>query len=351
MPHTSKKKRATPNKRRHLIDEDGWTRVTTTSDARSTAPFPPKLPMTEHSRIQNFKWGIDGKFVTIKSRLHAPPHPNQGVSVEKMIARYRSLESKWLESTSYAALKTTLSKEWVGQGIGAVSKCVMFGSGSFSATALGREDVSFYQLAAFQSAVELIGQVQGHVPSSYAQEPFYVESDIEFLATLGITTVEHPQGFDLVDGTCFAYSPCAERWVELQIMYNQPRLWLNVRLQDRWPLRDDGTAPKGHSINWMLNFRVPDPENPDWHAVYDEDLGPGDGEKRLQEEYLINHHLYGSFRRSHQSLLLPDLDASNYPFSDCAIHWPVEDEESPSSEFTKLTEEVSTLSIQEQSVT
>lgn len=349
MPHTSKKKKIAPNKRRHFVDEDGWTRVSTTSDARVAAAHSlPNVPMSEVTRSQTFSWGIDGKSVTINSRLHAPPRPNSGVSLEIMMARYRFLESKWLESASYAALKTMLSKDRVDQGKGPVSKCVILGSGSFSATTLGREDVSFYQIAAFKSAVDLISQAQGVLPSSYAQEPYYTELDIEFLATLGITAVEHPRGFDLVDDACFAYSPCAERWVELQIMYSQPRLWLNVRLQDRWPLRDDGTAPKGQPIKWMLNFRVPDPETPDWNALYGTDLEPEDGEKRLQEEYLINHHLYESFKRSHQSLLLPDLDASNYPFNDCAIHWPMEDDELPSNTLTESKEEAFSASTQGQ---
>lgn len=327
MPHTSRKKKtATNNKRKQFVDEDGWTRVTTSGAGH--ALFPHHV-LVEDAKKQHFRWGIDGKFVTIASRLSEPPPTHPGVSLEKMRARYRNVEAKWLESASYAALKKALDADRIGQGAkGLVSKCVIFGSGSFSATLLGREDVSFYQIAVFKSVVDLIDQVQGHRPISYAQEPYYTELDVEFLATLGISAVEHPQGFDYVDGASFAYSPCAERWVELQIMYKQPRLWLNARLQDRWPLSDDGTPPKGQPLNWMLNFRVPDVEAPDWSAVYGPELQPGDGEKRLQEEYIINHHLYESFKRAYQSLFLPDLDASNYPFNDCAIHWPVQGDES-----------------------
>lgn len=345
MPHTSRKKKVAQNKRRQVVDEDGWTRVTT-SGASSTPAFLANNDLARGQQNFHFKWGIDGRFVNIDSRLPVPQKIHSGVSLEKMQARYRNLEARWLESGSYAALQTALSKDRVAQGEGSVSKCVIFGSGSFSAAILGREDVSFYQIAAFKSVIDLIEQVQGHRPGCYAQEPYYTELDVEFLAALGISVVEHPQGFDFVDNTSFAYSPCAERWVELQIMYNKPRLWLHAGLQDRWPLNEDGTPSMVQTPNWMLSGRVLDPENPDWNAIYGPDLEPGDGERQLQEEYIINHQLCEAFKQSHQSLLLPDLDANNYPFQSCAIHWPVDDDESLAKAVTKSRQEVPAPSIQ-----
>jgi len=328
MPHTSRKKKIAQNKRRQVIDEDGWTRVTT-----SHTLAPPALlannQLGQDQQTLHFKWGIGDRFVTIESWLHSPHKTHPEVSLEKMQARYRILEAKWLASPSYAALRTALSKERVVQGQQRPLKnCVIFGSGSFSAANLGREDVSFYQLAAFKSAIDLIEQVQGHLPDAHAQEPYYTELDVEFLGTLGISTVSHPGGFELIDEHAFAYSPCAERWVELQLMHNRPALWLHARLQDRWPLNKDGTPSILQLNNWMLNGRVQDPQTPDWTALYGVDLEPGEGERRLQEEYITNNQLYEAFRQSHQSFALPDFDANNFPFQSCAIHWPLEDGES-----------------------
>lgn len=327
MPHTSRKKKIAQNKRRQVVEEDGWTRVTTPS-ALAAPAFPINNDLGQDQQKLHFEWSIDGSFVIINSWQPSPHKIHPGASLEKMLAKYRVLEAKWLESASYAALKTALSKDRVVQGQGLVQKCVIFGSGSFSAAILGREDVSFYQLAAFKSTVDLIEQVQGHRPVSYAQEPYYTELDVELLATLGISTVSHPRGFELIDENAFAYSPCAERWVELQLMHNRPALWLHARLQDRWPLNKDGTPSMLQLNNWMLNGRVQDPQSPDWSALYGLDLEANDGERRLQEEYITNHQLYEAFKQSHQSFALPDLDANNFPFQSCALHWPVDDGES-----------------------
>ncbi|KEF61297.1 uncharacterized protein A1O9_02862 [Exophiala aquamarina CBS 119918] len=326
MPHTSRKKKTSQNKRRQVLDDDGWTRVTTAGGLTAPALLV-KNELAQDQQMLHFKWGIGDRSVNIRSWLPGPHKIHPGICLDKMLARYRILEAKWLESTSYAALRMALSKDRVAQHQRVVKTCLIFGSGSFSAAIIGREDVSFYQLAAFKSAIDLIEQVQGHRPESYAQEPYYTELDVELLGTLGISTVSHPRGFELINDNAFAYSPCAERWVELQIMHSQPTLWLHAHLQDRWPLDKDGKPSIVQLSNWMLNGRVRDPQNPDWSSLYGSELDPGVGERRLQEEYVINHQLYEAFKQSHQSLPLPDLNANNFPFQSCALHWPVEDGE------------------------
>lgn len=333
MPHTShkKKKNSSNNthKKKHVtVDEDGWTRVVTTTTSAGT-----RIPNITHPRLTPsqqqlaFSWKFGGKHVAFDMSLPTAVAAPPDMTVDKMDQRYRAVEARWLESESWAGLEDTLRQTATRNPQDFhISKCILVGSGSCSTAPSGREEVTYYQVAAFKAAVDLLQQLQGTRPVAYAQEPLYNGLDAEYLHTLGISVVDHPRGFEALGDGVFVFSPCAERYVELQIMHHRPRLWLHRPLSDdRWPPLDlDGTttpASPHPSLDWMLHGRntlgVADPVQGGQEHGGDRDRDTW--EPRLRAEYLINRALFEDSRRRYKASKLPSLPAHNYPFEGVAL--------------------------------
>ncbi|RVX71409.1 hypothetical protein B0A52_04981 [Exophiala mesophila] len=325
MPHTSHKKK---NKKRHVtVDEDGWTKVITTTT--STGPRIPNisqpLPTASASQQLAFSWNIDGKHVSFDMTLPAAVAAPSDMTVDHLDKRFRAVEARWLDSESWAGLDEVLRQTTTKdqQTLLHISRCILIGSGSCSTAPSGRQEVTFYQVAAFKAAVDLIRRLQKAPPVVYAQEPLYNDLDAQFLHTLGISVVQHPRGFDAVDdGAVFMFSPCPERFVELQIMQHRPTLWLHrPLLNDRWPSLD--SSP---NLDWMLHGRnnhstaISNSDSTRVSAGQDHQGNHRSScESHLRAEYLVNRALFEHSRRRYKVWKLPSLPAHNLPFEGAAL--------------------------------
>jgi hypothetical protein len=239
MPHTSRSKKKNNNapiqKRKEVLDEDGWTRITssshrTTASRRTTSATweSQSAAGSDEPRIV-FTWGIDGddedvqKDRLVTKTIYASPSrpmsPAQGTILEKMEAQYKKIAAKFVETEYHAALRDVLvrivggaqktAKSPSSGGAASADRmertekietCVLYGSGSLSGDSvhwIDRHETAYYQVAAFKAAVEIITSAQGgHRPVCYAQEPDYNSADIGLLEMLGIKVVTHPEGFE-----------------------------------------------------------------------------------------------------------------------------------------------------------
>ncbi|KAL2408192.1 hypothetical protein ABEF95_003220 [Exophiala dermatitidis] len=286
MPHTSRKKKVPHKKRQEVVDDDGWTRVTSTNTAR---------PMTQHTKPI-----ADGSVVASqhgKGEAMAgnggitgprPMKPAKGTTVEAMRAQYDKVEAKWLESDLCRTLRDNMRRrmEETPDADGRtqqISNCVIFGSGSFCGDELhwiDRHESAYYQIAAFKTMVDTIEQVQGRQLAGYAQEPCYNDLDGEFLASVNVTRVDHPKGFELLDRDSVVYSPAAERNVELEILLHDPRIWLHRSL--------DHIRPSNRPVS---------------------------------DQGLAHQDPVGLFVETHEFLRLPALDVKNFPFHGSVLWW------------------------------
>jgi len=169
MPHTSRKKKPVRNKRVEVVDEDGWTRVTSSNvdhDGRRPRPRPrPPLEDGWRNRSDAFKsytlrFGVDEEDSCCQSWTVTPWEPEEGMTVEKLDQQYRAVEKKWLESESWKALKTALTSRVLSAENNIIT-CVVFGTGSLSGYRdgwIGRHQVAFFQVAAFKAVVDTIGR-------------------------------------------------------------------------------------------------------------------------------------------------------------------------------------------------
>ncbi|KAI1622418.1 hypothetical protein EDD37DRAFT_473561 [Exophiala viscosa] len=289
MPHTSHKKRGLPKKRQEVLDDEGWTRVTS-SHTTPRAPVP--STSADGSEIV-FTWTFDGPQVTKTcGSAIRPMKPLPGTTLQSMQTQYTRIATRWLESEMYHSLKDILTRRILTSE--KMTKCVLFGSGSLCGDELhwlDRHESAYYQLAAFKSVVDIIKQAQGERPRCYAQEPYYNTLDTDLLATLEITAVTHPQGFELLDTGSFAYSPAAELEVEYQIMSLSPRIWLHRSL--------DHLHTKS----------------------------PSASDKFTKEESDLNLRMTEDFTTHHEHARLPDLPLKNFPFHGSVIWWPAEQQD------------------------
>lgn len=155
MPHTNKKKkRANAQKRTEIVDDDGWTRVTTKSQSHnilhshlvSGGDYDPSKPPSKEP-LELLQRSLEP--------LAAPSNASNG-TIKTM---YERLEKIWLASESYQALKRALQARL--NTASKVERCILFGSGSFCGMRqgwIGRHEVAVLQTAVFISAVNLIGK-------------------------------------------------------------------------------------------------------------------------------------------------------------------------------------------------
>lgn len=283
MPHTSHKKKAIHKKRKEVVDDEGWTRVTSSTDLALGVTQRPAAGDSDTSLPRSAGAQTDANPSETVAR---PMQPVRGTTVETMTAQYRKIETKWRESDMCRVLQDILRQSIAG-GRQEISHCVVFGSGSFCGDEIhwiDRHESAYYQIAAFKVVADTVEQIQGRRPPCYAQEPYYNDLDAAFLATLDVTRVGHPQGFELLDGNSFVYSPAAEPEVELQIIRHNPKIWLHRSLE---PMLQS-------------NERI---------SVHHED------------DINTKHDLAESFRKTHESAQLPAMDLKNYPFHGSVLWW------------------------------
>lgn len=211
-----------------------------------------------------------------------------GFTTTSMRAQFDKIETKWRQTDLCKAFKDVLAKR-IAEAESKISHCILFGSGSLCGDEvhwIDRHESAYYQVAAFKTAIETIQQAQQQPIRAFAQEPSYNELDAALLASLHITKVDHPEGFNLLGEPSFAYSPAAEPEVELQIMFYDPPIWLHRSLDHL--LRDD-------KIRGDADFTT--------------------------EEARINLEMTEIFKKKHESAELPAINLKNFPFHGSVIWW------------------------------
>jgi hypothetical protein len=154
MPHTSHRKKQQRSKRTEILDENGWTRVSTVNPTRRT---------TRSSLTRN---AIERR-ADSHSVDYSISKPYDGATVEKVEQQYRNVEKKWLTSSSWVKLEDVLRNKIDSKVLQGIDVCTVLGTGSYCGHVDGwieRFDVSLYQLAAFKAMVDIIGE-RVRVPS------------------------------------------------------------------------------------------------------------------------------------------------------------------------------------------
>ncbi len=145
----------------------------------------------------------------------------------------------------------------------------------------------------------------------YAQEPCYNDLDVEFLKTLGITTVVDPKGFDLVRDSTFAYTPMCEPPVELATMLRNPAMLLTHVMDYFW--RDNNGIARSHRTGTCIQHKGEE-KRPVASAEYEKETGQVDVDLRDEMEKACR--VYEAFQKAYHGIKLPNLEVAEFPFND-----------------------------------
>ncbi|KAJ6164490.1 hypothetical protein N7470_003162 [Penicillium chermesinum] len=219
MPHSSRNKRPTHQKRQQVTDNDGWTHVTNSSNARRV------FRSTAHVKKQDGAQQTDHNAQESEPTL-GPAEAPARLTLAELESQYRAHREQWITSVTWKALKADLNTYILGTRVVpqgnegfdqldpespglAVENIVCIGLGSPSGFLRGgwvdRRSVSMYQLAALEC---LKNQLSGSGSLSvYAQDPVFNKLDRDLLESLRMTIVEHPAAFGLITRNTLLFCP------------------------------------------------------------------------------------------------------------------------------------------------
>lgn len=228
MPHTTRTRRTTPQKRIQVTDNDGWTHVTSSNNVR-------RVIRTTTSRTNTPLDNNDMEEVKEEEPVLAPAEAPSWLTLAQLQTQLQGHGEKWADSRSWAwvreVLLQSLSLPESASGPAAtppVEAIVCIGLGSPSGFLRGgwvdRRTVCLYQLAALVAIKVLVRRQQDRPVPVYAQDPVFNTLDRELLKSLGITVVEHPAAFDLVTPHSVVFCPGAESKHLLQVFPSRPRV-------------------------------------------------------------------------------------------------------------------------------
>ncbi|KAL1974629.1 hypothetical protein VTN31DRAFT_4833 [Thermomyces dupontii] len=283
--HKKKKKHPALNptahgKRIQVTDDDGWTHVINSGSLAMKRPAAAVAKNHNHHEPQaappNNETSPPSHTEPTTTPIIQPAEAPRRLTLTLLKRQFADHSATWSRSATCETLTATVRSSLAAH---AVDKIVCIGLGSPSGFVGGgwvdRRSVALYQLAALRSIMDCPAL---HQPSSshrrvpvYAQDPVFNALDVQLLASLGITVVSHPAGFEMVDGRTFLYAPGAERkHLEVLLEAGDPPLVFGGPLEDfpseplsaflarRNAVRVPEFDANGHAF-WKMSLYYPKP--------------------------------------------------------------------------------------------
>lgn len=128
--------------------------------------------------------------------------------------------------------------------------------------------------------------------------------DRDFLKSMNIEVVDSPQGFDLLKSKSLAYSAYAGVTVELQVLTQQPDVFLTSKLDWYWR-NDQGQARTTRQVKEKEESDTQDPAGSDAKG------------EALESEC----QTFEAFLQGREQARLPDFDYNGQPFHNQCLYW------------------------------
>jgi hypothetical protein len=157
MPHTSHKKKKSTNKRQLILDEDGWTKVTSSPSVLKSSGVTKNQPPYDDQPVDAPRV----RYTQYDSR-ETPVAP--GATLSKVQQRFEHLNERWSRSQACHSLRHEVEarvkhREELGQ---AIDNCIVFGTGTMCGVFAGwteRHDVALIQIAVFKTVADTISRL------------------------------------------------------------------------------------------------------------------------------------------------------------------------------------------------
>jgi hypothetical protein len=186
-------------KKKHVQSEDGWTVVAGSGSRTDSSHHDASIKKAKDVR---------------------PTRIVPGLTVEKLVAELKDMEKRWRRSSCARTLENMMRlRDW------RVDKAACIGIGSFSLDWEHRYR-SLWQLVLFMDVVKLLQQDSLSL-TLHAQEPAFTPLDVEFLATLSITSIEANIETGITQ-TSFVFAPFVDWYILLPVFlkHKDPKLYI-----------------------------------------------------------------------------------------------------------------------------
>lgn len=146
MPNPSRKIPKQQEKRRHWVDDKGWTHIT-----KGTRPTGQKVNETKYTGSRR-----------------GPAKVPDGMTLQNVVDKYQVFRGRFRRSTCWIELEKFLEETILKVDSLEIKSCVCTGFGSFTAHPKPNcptlEEASLYQLAAFESMLEILRKINSYHP-------------------------------------------------------------------------------------------------------------------------------------------------------------------------------------------
>lgn len=156
----------------------------------------------------------------------------------------------------------------------------------------------------------------GQPVRAFAQDPAYNDIDVEFLRSLDVTDVAHPDGFGLITQKSLVYTPGAEMQVEMEVLGRQPAILLTGKLDWYWR-NDKGQACTDRVVARDSTICSDNGDVAGQPSIRDQKEDSIEV-RRFEEECRV----FEAFLGVKQSVGLPRLDYKDDPFYNQYLYWP-----------------------------
>ncbi|KAK5018517.1 hypothetical protein LTR16_002294 [Cryomyces antarcticus] len=203
MPHSTRRnKNSSRAKRIETTTSDGWTVVAHTNPSAS---------------VRN------------RSERETPTGVRSilpDLTLGRLKSDYDRARAQWQDGECHTRLTGILSKMTRD-----VEHAVCLGVGSFSVDTQNRWR-SLWQLVAFTSIVSALSKGSTSI-KIWAQDPCFTSLDTEFLESLGVTVVQHPQAKQHITEKTFLYAPFVDWSITLDFALDEtdPSLYIGTDIK------------------------------------------------------------------------------------------------------------------------
>ncbi|GKZ68442.1 hypothetical protein AnigIFM50267_003150 [Aspergillus niger] len=138
----------------------------------------------------------------------SPSHP--GITLKEIHDAFKQIRRGWQDSETCSNLEGSFVQPRFWSST--ITRIVAFGLGTLGKAEFGNVSVrSYAQHAAMLTMATILKEARiskGQDVQCFAQDPWYDEKDVDFLRGLGITVVNDPEGFLMIDEHTLVFSVC-----------------------------------------------------------------------------------------------------------------------------------------------
>ncbi|KAK4096367.1 hypothetical protein N658DRAFT_511280 [Parathielavia hyrcaniae] len=162
------------------------------------------------------------------------PNPNPELSVDDLLKYHKSAAESWRTSAWWAQVRQILESALGKPTCPVITKAVCLGPGPYEPSNGSHRAkwTAHMQTAAFCFLVEDLEHRTGRDITRVVQEPRFTQTDKDFCTRIGLTAVDSPEGFAVVDENTLLFGIHLEVEIYNQALTRLPAVYVGSSLQE-----------------------------------------------------------------------------------------------------------------------